>query len=90
MGTVMALLGFFGVVLVDWKLLKGELQFGFFNKNTFYRNFVLLFVVLPVIYGGVWYILNLVLWLCFFTYAGVNLYQSHPRLSPTASLPMRS
>lgn len=85
MGTIMALLGFFGVVLVEWMLLRGELQFGFFNRSVFFRNFALLFVVLPVIYGGVWYVLNLVLWLCFFIYSGAHLYQSHPRLSLTAS-----
>jgi len=85
MGTVMALLGFSGVVLVNWILSKSEVRFGFFHRSIFYRNFVLIFVVLPVIYGGFSYILQLVFWLCYFTLAGAYLYQSHPRLSPTAS-----
>lgn len=80
-GTAMAFLGLLGVALVDRRLLKGDMRFGFFDRNVFYRNVALIFVVLPVIYGGLWSILNLILWLCFFTLAGAYLYQRHPQLS---------
>ena len=74
------LLGLLGVALVSERLLTDSTQFGFFNKGIFIYNFVLMFLVLPVIYGGLDGVLNLTMWLCFFTLAGSYLYKSNPRL----------
>ena len=79
--TLIAFLGLLGIVLVSERLLNDDIQLGFFNKGVFYYQCVLIFLILPVIYG--WYhggVLNLVMWVCFFIFAGGYLYKSNPRL----------
>ena len=78
--TVMALTGLLLMTLVTERQSSLELQFGFFDKSTFYRDCFLIFLVLPVIYGGVSGGLNLVLWGCFFILSGRYLYKNNPRL----------
>ena len=78
--TAMAFLGIIGMALVSEKLLIDSMQFGFFNKDIFYYHGVLIFLILPVIYGGLGGVLNLIMWVCFFILAGSYLYKSNPRL----------
>lgn len=78
--TVMALTGLVAMVLVTERQSGLELQFGFFDKSAFYRNCFLLFLVLPVIYGGVGGALNLILWASIFVLAGRYLYKNNPHL----------
>lgn len=79
--TAMAFLGFAGVSLVHEKLSNSLMPFGLFDRSVFYSNFTLLFLVLPVIYGGVYGALNVIMWLCYFALAGAYLYRSNTRLS---------
>jgi hypothetical protein len=79
--TAITFLGFLGVMFVSKRLLHGDIQLGFFDKGVFNYQCVLMFLILPVIYG--WWnagVLNLVIWVSFFIYAGNYLYKSNPRL----------
>ena len=78
--TAMAFLGLLGMALANERLLIDSMQFGFFNKDIFYYHGVLIFLILPVIYGGLSGVLNLIMWVCFFILAGSYLYKSNPRL----------
>ncbi len=80
LATGMALVGFSGVALVREKLWRGRLPFGLNDASVFYTNFALLFLVLPVAYGGMSALLNAVMWLCYFALAGAYLYRSNPRM----------
>jgi len=84
--TAMAVLGLAGMALVDRRSGVDGMRFGIFDSGVFYFNCALLFVVLPVIYGGMHAPLNLLLWLCFFVFVGNYLFQSHPVLFRSASI----
>ena len=80
--TAITFLGLLGVVFVSKRLLHGDIQLGFFDKGVFNYQCVLMFLILPVIYG--WWnagVLNLVVWVSFFIYAGNYLYKSNLRLN---------
>jgi len=82
--TFMALTGLVVMVLVTERQSDLVLQFGFFDKRAFYRHCFLLFLILPVIYGGVDGALNLILWVSYFILAWRYLYNNNPNLIASA------
>jgi hypothetical protein len=79
--TAMVMVGLLGVVLVTERQSKLDLRIDLFDKHGLYRSCVVIFLVLPIIYGGLPGVLNLLVWGLCTGMIGQYLVAKHPRLA---------
>ena len=79
--TVMTIIGIAGVFLVDRRILARGFRLTHFDREGLYIGFLILFGVLPVVYGGSGNPFNLILWLGFLYYLYKLLIRSHPTVT---------
>jgi hypothetical protein len=76
--TTMAVVGVIGVLSFDRHIQARGFRVSYFQEEGFYVGFVVLFVVLPIVYGRTGIAFNLLLWLAFLFYLYNLLLRSHP------------
>ena len=76
--TTMAVVGVIGVLSFDRHIQARGFRVSYFQEEGFYVGFVVLFVVLPIIYGRTGIAFNLLLWLALLFYLYNLLLRSHP------------
>ena len=76
--TAMAVIGVLGVLSFDRHIQGRDFRMSYFCEERFYVGFVVLFVVLPIVYGRTGFAFNLLLWLVFLYYFYKLLMRSHP------------
>ena len=78
--TAMAVVGVLGVRFFDRRIRAREFRVSYFHEEGFYVGFVMLFVVLPIIYGRTGIAFNFLLWFVFLYYLYKLLMRSHPSI----------
>lgn len=83
--TVMAVIGVLGVLSFDRHIQARGFRLSYFYEEGFYVGFVVLFVVLPIVYGRTGFAFNLLLWLAFLYYFYKLFMRSHPSINVKSS-----